>query len=295
VNTILIIGKRGQLGTALQSSLAPLGRVVAVGRDELDLTNIEAIRATIRANSPTIIVNAAAYTAVDKAENESALAMQINAVAPGVIAEEAKHIGALLVHFSTDYVFDGTKISPYLESDAPHPLSIYGKSKLNGEQAIAAVSCRHLILRTSWLYGAGHINFVTTILRLAQERPELSVVNDQIGSPTWVRSLAQVTAELLHKTGASPDVKNLFHLSAEGAVSRYDLALKIIDLAQKSDGGKSWATILPTTTVEYPLPATRPLMAVLSKNKINQFYAVKIPHWETQLAEFLSERNNQAH
>lgn len=292
MNTILVTGKKGQLGEALQNALVPLGRVIAVGREELNLASTEAIRAVIRTTNPTIIVNAAAYTSVDKAESEPALAMQVNAVAPGVMAEEAMRIGALLVHFSTDHVFDGAKNSPYAEDDLPRPINIYGQSKLEGERAVAAAGCRHLILRTSWVYSAGHVNFVTTMLRLAQERRELSVVNDQIGSPTWAISLAQATAELLRKTGASPDVRGLFHLSAGGAVSRYDLARKIVELARKPGDGKTWATIRPTTTAEYPLPAARPLMAALSKEKIRQVYGIGMPSWETQLDSFMRESSS---
>lgn len=289
MKSILIIGKNGQVGSALSEALRPLGHVTAVGRAELDLTDPDAIRAVIRAAKPDVIVNAAAYTAVDKAESERDLAMQINAVAPGVMAEEARQQGALLVHYSTDYVFDGTKGTPYVEDDAPHPLSTYGQSKLEGERAVAATGCRHLILRTSWVYNAGHSNFITTMLRLAQERSNLSVVNDQIGSPTWAKSLAQATAELLGKIGASFDVRDLFHLSAEGAVSRYDLARKIIELAREKEDGITWATIRPTTTAEYPLPAARPLSAVLSKDKIKRMFGLEMPGWGNQLETFLND------
>ena len=288
MSTILVTGKTGQLGEALQDTLAPLGRVIATGRNELNLASVDAVRTTIRAAAPAIIVNAAAYTAVDKAEGEPALAMQVNAVAPGVMAEEALRVGALLVHFSTDYVFDGKKTSPYVEDDLPCPISVYGQSKLEGERAIAATGCRHLILRTSWVYSAGHINFVTTMLRLAQERRELSVVSDQIGSPTWAKPLAEATAELMRKAQALPEVRDLFHLSAGGGVSRYALVRKIVELAQPPGNNRTWATIRPTTTAEYPLPAARPLMTVLDNNKIKRAYGIVMPGWEAQLAAFLS-------
>lgn len=288
MNTVLVTGKNGQLGEALQNALAPLGRVIALGRNELDLADTAAIRQTIRAIAPAIIVNAAAYTAVDKAESEPGLAMQVNALAPGVMAEEATRNGALLVHFSTDYVFDGAKSSPYVEDDPPRPLSIYGKSKLEGERAVTATGCRHLILRTSWVYSAGHVNFVTTMLRLVQERRELSVVDDQIGSPTWAKPLAQATANLLRSVQALPEVRDIFHLSADGGVSRYALVRKIMELVRQPGNGKTWAAIHPTTTAEYPLPAARPLMTVLNNDKIKRIYGIAMPNWETQLAAFLS-------
>lgn len=291
MNTILVTGINGQLGGALLTPLSLLGKVIGVGRNELNLGNPDSIRTAIRTTNPTIIVNAAAYTAVDKAESETESAMQVNAVAPGIIAEEALRIRALLVHFSTDYVFDGAKASPYLESDPPNPISVYGKSKLEGEHAILATGCTHLILRTSWVYRAGHVNFVETMLRLGRERSTLSVVTDQLGSPTWADALAKTTAELLRITGAEPEEQGVFNLSAEGFTSRYALAQAILDMAGKSKGKKGWATIQPTTTAEYPLPAARPLNAVLSKEKIQKTYSIRMSSWEAQLADFLSGKN----
>lgn len=194
---ILLIGKNGQVAWELQRTLATLGEIITVGREQLDVANAASIRQVIRETKPQIIVNATAYTAVDKAEAEPELAMQVNGVAPGIMAEEAKRLDALLVHYSTDYVFDGTKQGAYVEEDVPNPLSVYGKTKLAGEQAIQATGAKHLILRTSWVYGARGKNFLLTILRLAKERPELKIVDDQIGAPTWSRMIAEATAQIL--------------------------------------------------------------------------------------------------
>ncbi|MDO9064018.1 MAG: dTDP-4-dehydrorhamnose reductase, partial [Sulfuricella sp.] len=194
---ILLIGKNGQVGWELQRTLATLGDVVAIDRQGMDLANPDSIRSAIRIIRPDLIANAAAYTAVDKAESEPELAMAINGIAPGIMAEEAKRLGAAMIHYSTDYVFDGTKTSPYTEEDAPNPLSVYGKTKFAGEQAILAVGIPHLIFRTSWVYGLRGRNFLQTILRLAKERDELKVVDDQIGAPTWSRMIAEATSQIL--------------------------------------------------------------------------------------------------
>ncbi len=201
MSRILITGTNGQVGFELLRSLAGLGTVIAAGRDELDLADPDAIRRTLRDTKPGLIVNAAAYTAVDKAEAEPELALAINGVAPGILAEEAKRLGAALIHYSTDYVFDGSKGAPYTEDDAPRPISAYGRTKLAGEHAIQAVGVPHLILRTSWVYGARGSNFLLTILRLAKEREELSIVDDQIGAPTWSRAIAMATAGILERLG----------------------------------------------------------------------------------------------
>jgi dTDP-4-dehydrorhamnose reductase len=286
VTTILVTGKTGQVGRELQHALAPLGRVVGSDRIELDLGYPPSIRQKIQQIRPDIIVNAAAYTAVDKAEAAADLAMKINGIAPGILAEEAKHLGALLIHYSTDYVFDGARPTPYDEEDVPSPVNVYGESKLQGERAIMESGCAHLILRTSWVYSGHGSNFLLTILKLAQERSELSVVDDQIGAPTWARSLAETTAAILGKPlSFSQTNSGIYHLSAAGQTSRYDLARQIIAIAQQFSGKKTgWATIRPIPTSNYPLPATRPPHVVLSNEKIQRVFGLKMTNWETQLA-----------
>lgn len=290
MTTILLTGKTGQLGWELQRALAPLGHVVALDRLQMDLSSPDSIRKAIRDISPDIIVNAAGCTAVDKAESEFGLAMQVNAIAPGVMAEEAKRLNALLVHYSTDYVFDGRTQEPYAEEDEPNPLNTYGKSKLQGERAIAASGCAHLILRASWIYSNRGTNFVLTMLRLARERKELAIVNDQIGSPTWARQLSQATVELLGKSGRAKEETGIYHMSATGYASRYDFAKKIIELARQLSGEQTgWATLRPITSAEYPLPATRPLNAATSKEKIKRVFGVEMPAWQEQLKGCLSD------
>ena len=289
MTTILLTGKTGQVGWELQRTLEPLGRVVALGRDEMDHENPDSIRSASRRVKPGIIVNAAGYTTVDKAEAEADLVMRINAVAPGIIAEEAKRAGAPLVHYSTDYVYDGQLARPYTEDDAPNPVNTYGKSKLAGERAIQAVGGAYLILRTSWIYSVRGSNFVLAILRIAREKRELSVVNDQIGSPSWARSLAQATNDLLRDTERVRNQSGIYHLSAGGETSRYEFASAIVHLMQDISGEKSgWAQISPVLTREYPpLPAQRPLNTVTSKERIKRVFHVEMPHWRVQLQSFL--------
>ena len=291
MKTILLIGKNGQVGWELQRSLLPLGRVIALDRTQLDLTQPDAIRKTLREIAPDIIVNAAGYTTVDKAEDEPELAMQINATAPGILAEESKRIHALLVHYSTDYVFDGTQSTPYVEEDEARPVNLYGKSKLAGEKAIHASGCRHLILRASWIYSARGTNFVLTMLKLARQRSELVVVDDQIGSPSSAQALAKSTAELL---GCFTDdaQSGLYHFSASGYVSRFAFAQAIIEVAKNFVGQASgWATVCATTTENYPypLPAARPLNATTSKAKLKRVFGVALPPWQLQLRKALGE------
>ena len=290
MTTILLTGRTGQVGWELQRTLAPLGRVIALDRTRLDLVNSDSIRRVIRDASPDIIVNAAGYTTVDKAESEPDLAMHVNAVAPGVMAEEARRIDALLVHYSTDYVFDGARPTPYVEEDAPNPLNIYGTSKLEGERAIATSGCAHLILRASWIYSARGTNFVLTMLRLARERKELAVVDDQIGSPTWARTLAESTAELLCKIRQPKEEKGIYHLSANGYASRFDFAKRILEMAREiSRENTGWASLRPITTAEYPLPAARPLNCATSKDRIKRVFGIEMPGWEVQLQSCLKE------
>jgi dTDP-4-dehydrorhamnose reductase len=284
LKSILVIGKHGQVGSELPEALRPLGRVTAVGRADMDLADPDAIRSAIRTIKPDIIVNAAAYTAVDKAESEPAAAMQINAVAPGIMAEEAQRLGALLVHYSTDYVFDGTKPDAYTETDTPNPLSAYGKSKLAGEQAIQTSGAAHYILRTSWVYSAGGANFMNTILRLARERPELRIVNDQTGAPTSARAIAAITARML--ADRSPDHSGLYHVSATGAVTWFGFAQTILARAQQNTG-PSMPRLVPITTAEYPLPARRPANSRLDTTRLATDFGISPASWQHMLQECL--------
>jgi len=288
LKTILLTGKTGQVGNELVAALQPLGRVVAVGRDRMDLAQPDSIISCIREIRPDIIVNAAAYTAVDNAEAEPELAMKINADAPGLMAEEAHRCGALLVHYSTDYVFDGRAKIAYTEQDPPNPLSVYGRSKLAGETNIRAANCRHLILRTSWIYADRGTNFLLTMLKLAREHPELAVVEDQIGSPTWARALAKATATTLDKADRS-GISGTYHLSADGHVSRFEFARKILDIARQSSGiFDGWAEIKSCTTAQFPRPAERPLAAAMSQVKILKELGVTMDHWTAQLRECMA-------
>ncbi len=283
MKTILLTGKTGQVGHELVTALAPLGRVIAFGRDRLDLTQPDSIVRCVRETTPDIIVNAAGYTSVDDAESESELALQVNATAPGILAEEARRAGALLVHYSTDYVYDGSKVGIYIEEDIPNPVNTYGRSKLAGERNILASNCRYLILRTSWLYTDRANNFLHTILKLAREEQALRVVSDQIGSPTWARVLAAATANAL----CDPDVSSklgLYHLSADGHTSRYDFAREIIRLAAEITGIRSgWATLQPCLTEEFPRPAARPLNVATSKELFSLTFGKTLTPWKSQL------------
>ncbi|MEQ1776250.1 MAG: dTDP-4-dehydrorhamnose reductase [Burkholderiales bacterium] len=290
MKTILLIGKNGQVGWELQHTLRPLGHVIALDRAQMDLTQPDTIRKTIREASPEIIVNAAGYTTVDKAEQEPGLAAQVNTIAPGIIAEEAKRINALLIHYSTDYVFDGTTAKPYVEADVPNPINIYGKTKLAGEQAIVAAGCAHLILRTSWIYSTRGTNFVLTMLRLAREKKVLAIVDDQIGSPTWAHALAVSTAELAGKTDQCRNYLGIYHLSAGGYASRLDFAKEILATAKIASGIETgWAELQPTTTANYPLPAKRPLNAATNKEKVKNVFGIELPCWEQQLHQFVGD------
>jgi dTDP-4-dehydrorhamnose reductase len=289
---ILITGADGQLGWELQRTFAPLGEIVALDRSRLDLTSPDAIRERCREIKPALILNAAAYTAVDKAESEAELAMQINGRAPGILAEEANRLGAALIHYSTDYVFNGATDQPYRETDQTAPQSVYGRTKLAGEQAVTAVAERHLIFRTSWLYGNRRQNFFLTMLRLAKERDELRVVADQIGSPTWVHSVSAATG-LCVQTGTRPELKipsGIYHLSANGSTSWHGFASAI--LAALSSSEKRATHVVPLTTAEYPTPAKRPPFSVLSVTKLEQALGVRIDGWERQLAACFAERNS---
>ncbi len=289
---ILLAGKNGQAGWELRTALAPLGTVIALDRSEMDLASPDSIRRAIRDARPKVIVNAAAYTAVDKAESEPDLAMQVNGVAPGVMAEEAKRLGAVLMHYSTDYVFDGELGRPYTEDDTPNPVNTYGRTKLAGERAIEAVGGKHLILRTSGVYSSRGSNFVLTILRAAREKAELTVVNDQHGSPTWARALAAATANLLRQEERLPARSGIYHLSAEKHTSRYELAQAIITIAREISGRPGgWAAVKPIRTDQYapPPPARRPTCPALAMDKIGRDFGVRMQDWESQLRSFLRE------
>jgi dTDP-4-dehydrorhamnose reductase len=275
---ILLTGPTGQIGWELAQRLGALGEVVALDRAALDLADGDAIRARVRALRPDAIVNAAAYTAVDRAESEPDRANAINATAPGVLAEEAKSLGALLVHYSTDYVFDGTKGAPYTEDDAPNPLSVYGRTKLDGERAIQASGCRHLILRTSWVYASRGHNFLLTMLRLGAERPELRVVDDQRGAPTWARDIAEATVTLL---GKPPN--GLFHLTAAGATTWHGFSCEIMRLAGLTP------LVHRIRTAEYPTAARRPANSLLDNARLRAVAGIVMPAWEESLARCVAQ------
>jgi dTDP-4-dehydrorhamnose reductase len=283
---ILLTGSAGQLGRELKRSLAPLGELIACDRSQLDLADPDALRTAVRDLAPTVIVNAAAYTAVDKAETETGLAEAINAAAPGILAEEARRLGARLIHYSTDYVFDGTKASPYREDDATAPLSAYGRSKRQGELAIAASGARYLVLRTSWVYGLHGANFMKTMLRLGRERDELRVVGDQVGAPTWTRHLADATALILagHSTA-----EGLYHLAASGETSWHGYAEAIFAEAQAIGLLEKSPKVNRITTAEYPLPAPRPANSRLDCTRFSTDFGLALPDWRTGLADCLAD------
>ena len=269
---ILLTGRNGQVGSELERALAALGEVVAVSRQTLDLANAQAIRHVVREAKPGIIVNAAAYTAVDKAESERAIATQVNGVAPGVLGEEAERLGALLVHYSTDYVFDGEKRSPYLEDDAPNPISHYARTKLDGERAIAASGCRRLILRTSWVYGPRAANFYQIIARKAAAGEPMRMVDDQTSVPTPSGFLAGQTVALLRTA-----VEGLFHLTPSGTATRYEFAREVV----QAMGSKS--TVEPARTAEFPTPARRPAYSAMGNAKAAALLGGALPSWQTEL------------
>jgi dTDP-4-dehydrorhamnose reductase len=284
-NRILLTGADGQLGHELQQTLAPLGEVIALTRQELDLSQGEQIRQLVQQIRPSMIVNSAAYTAVDKAESEVELAQAVNGTAPKIMAEEAEKIGALLLQVSTDYVFDGQKNTPYLETDPTHPLSSYGKSKLAGEIGIQQVTDNYLILRTAWVYGVyGKGNFVKTMLRLGQDREELRVVADQVGSPSWAKDIAEAIAQLLQS-----ETTGIYHFTNSGVVSWYDFAIAIFEEARALGFPLKVQRVIPITTADYPTPATRPAYSVLSGKKITDTLGDYPPYWRDSLRKMLKQ------
>ena len=293
---ILLLGKNGQVGWELQRSLALLGELTALdrhGADGLcgDLGDPEGIAATVRAVQPQLIVNAAAYTAVDQAESEPELARRINAAAPAVLAREAAAGGALLVHYSTDYVFDGSGERPWREDDATGPLSVYGQTKLEGEQAILASGCAHLILRTSWVYAARGGNFAKTMLRLAQERERLTVIDDQWGAPTGAELIADVSAHAIAQTRQQPGKAGIYHLAPAGETTWFQYAKHVIAQAQQAQAAiKIKATeILPIPTSAYPTPARRPHNSRLDTRKLQAAFGLSLPPWQRGVDRMLVE------
>ena len=278
---ILLTGATGQVGYELERSLQALGEVVALDRARMDLSDLDQVRDMVRQVRPGLIVNPAAYTAVDKAESEPELAHRINALAPGVMAAEAALLGAAMVHYSTDYVFDGSKPGAYAESDAPGPINVYGRSKLAGEQAIAAAGIPHLILRTSWVYGMRGKNFLLTMLRLAAERDSLRVVADQHGAPTWSRTIADSTAAMLaqaHGGGAQWWESNsgIYHLCGQGETTWHGFTEAIVEAAGLA------CKVLPITSADYPVPAPRPVNSVMTCEKLTARFC-HLPHWQVAL------------
>lgn len=280
---ILLLGKNGQVGWELQRTLAPLGEVRALDLPEIDLADADGLRRLAREAQPEVIVNAAAYTAVDRAESEAEHAMAVNGIAPGVLAEEARALGACLVHYSTDYVFDGRKREPYVETDLPNPLNVYGKTKLAGEEAVRAVGGAYLILRTSWVYSLRGGCFVSKVLRWAREQEVLRVVEDQVGSPTWARLLAEATSQVLVSGGrdvfASLLVRaGVFHVAGGGSVSRYEWARAILQVdPDREETGK--CELVPVSSAEFPSPARRPALSALDCGKLASVFGLSLPGW----------------
>ncbi|MXI45246.1 dTDP-4-dehydrorhamnose reductase [Pseudomonas moraviensis] len=295
---ILLLGKNGQVGWELQRSLAPLGELVALDRHLVDglsgdLSNLESLRATIRQIKPDVIVNAAAYTAVDKAESETELADRVNGLASGVMAEEAASLGAWLVHYSTDYVFSGQGVTPWQETDPVAPVNHYGASKLAGEQAITLSGCNHLIFRTSWVYGARGNNFAKTMLRLAKDRETLSVIADQIGAPTGADLIADVTALAIQQVTKRPELAGLYHLAAAGEVSWHGYASHVIDFAKAQGEELAVTTVNPIETTAYPTPARRPLNSRLNTQKLRNNFSLHLPDWQSGVTRMLREVLNK--
>ena len=292
-DVILVTGAAGQVGSESVHVLGRLGRIVALTRAELDLANPAAIRDIVRRVRPRAIVNAAAYNAVDRAESERELCAAVNRDAPGILAEEARRLGAFLVHYSTDYVFNGDKRTPYVETDPPAPLSVYAATKLAGEEAVASSGCDSVTLRTSWVYGSRGTNFVRAVLRLARERSELRMVNDQVGTPTWSRSVARATAYILEQAligrGAlESHFGGLYHLTAAGSTTRYEFARAIIE-GDPRRGEQVCRAVIPISTEDFGAVATRPAYSVLDSTKFTKRFGIALPDWREQLKLVLAE------
>lgn len=284
---ILLFGKTGQVGWEARRAFSPLGEICAYGRDELDLTKLDALANLIREIKPNVVVNASAYTAVDRAESEPDLARTVNAIAPGVMAEEARKLNAALIHISTDYVFDGTKGAPYVEGDGTNPLNAYGQTKLEGESAISQVGGGHVILRTSWVYSLRGDGFVAKILAWSRKQETLKVVSDQVGSPTWARMLAETISAMLARSLPDPqnyflERQGIYHLGGSGSVSRFDFAKTILRL-DPNPGEQTIKRLEPALTADFPTPALRPLETVLNCAKFERAFGLRLPGWETAL------------
>lgn len=290
---ILLLGSNGQLGWELQRSLAPLGELLVLQRDSesytADFSEPEAVVATVRALNPDVIVNAAAHTEVDRAEGEPELARLLNATTPGLVAEEAAKLGALLVHYSTDYVFDGSGSIPRDESAQPGPLSVYGRTKLEGERLIVGSGCRHLIFRTSWVYAARGRNFVKTMLRLASEREQLRIINDQIGAPTGADLLADVTAHAIREVLREPGKVGLYHCAAAGETSWYAYAQFVFEQARACGVALKVREVLPISSSEYPTAAPRPLNSRLDTRRLCTSFGLCLPDWHKGVQRMLTE------
>jgi dTDP-4-dehydrorhamnose reductase len=288
---ILITGKDGQLGWELQRSLAGFGDIVATGRQELNLCDPAGIRKTVRSVRPDVVLNTAAYNAVDRAESEPDMALKVNSVAPGLLADECRDLGALLIHFSTDYVFDGKRTTPYSEEDEAAPLSVYGRSKLAGEQAVRAAKGRALIFRTAWLYSDRGDNFVGTMRRLARQKSELRVVNDQTGTPTWVESLSEAVRKIcgiaLSPRGrAISEESPIYHATCSGETTRYDFVRAILEDLARKEPKEPMARLIPIPSADYPTPARRPKYSVLSNAKLERDFGVRLPEWRSAFTHF---------
>jgi len=285
---ILIIGRNGQVGWELMRTLSPLGKVIGVDYPDIDFAQPESLKHWVQKSSPDIIINAAAYTAVDQAESEPDLCMTVNGRAPGILAGEAARLGALLVHYSTDYVFDGNKSTPYVETDAPNPLGVYGRTKLAGDEAIRQSGCDHLMFRLCWVYGARGKNFLLTMRKLAGERETLRVVADQFGCPSWSRMIAETTAQAVAHTTRSTDPSSLsgtYHLAAAGHTSWHGFTRAIIDSMPPDQRKCTNVEAIPAS--EYPTPAKRPAYSVLGCGKLEQTFGLTLPDWQTSLNQVL--------
>lgn len=284
---ILLFGKIGQLGWELQRALQPLGQVIALEYPEIDMANSVSIREAVRQNQPNVVINATAYTAVDKAESEQELAYAINATGPGVLAEEARNLNAVLIHYSTDYVFDGAKGQPYVETDATNPLNVYGKSKLAGEQAIQAAGGAHLIFRTAWVYSTRRDSFVGKVLQWARQNSNLKIVSDQVSNPTWARMLAETTALLIARSAANPAAyfhkySGVYHLAGSGYTSRFEWAQEILKNDPQRDE-QIVGTLEAALTKDFPTPAQRPLFSVLDCTRFEEAFDLSLPEWRAAL------------
>lgn len=296
--TILLLGKNGQVGWQLQRALAPLGKLIALDRagdNGLcgDIANLDGLQETIDHIKPDVLVNAAAYTAVDKAQSEPELAAHLNHKAPALMAERMAVLGGCLVHYSTDYVFDGSGDQPWEETDATGPLNVYGATKLAGEQAIQASGCHHLIFRTSWVYASQGNNFAKTMLRLAAERETLNVINDQIGAPTGAELIADITAHTLRRSADQPTGSGLYHLAASGETSWYDYARYVIDWAKDTGLPLAVQSVNPIPSEEYPVPAVRPKNSRLNCQALAETFDLELPDWKQGVKRMLQETNKE--